>query len=58
MRLIKRESIEKLSLTPLGLKAGEVTEIEEMKEFARILEGNRELYAWWRVGMGFVKDSG
>jgi hypothetical protein len=58
MRLIKRESIENKSLVPLGFRAGEVTEIEEMKEFAKVLERDQELYLWWRVGMGFVKDGG
>ena len=58
MRLVKREGIEKYALRHLGISAGDVREIEEMKEFARTLEGDEGLFRWWRIGMGFVKEGG
>jgi hypothetical protein len=56
MRLIKRDAIERKSMVSLGIKEGDVLEVEEIKEFAKLLEGDAGLYAWWRVGMGYVKD--
>ncbi|EPE35272.1 hypothetical protein GLAREA_10969 [Glarea lozoyensis ATCC 20868] len=57
MRLVKRESIEKMSLGPLGVETGDVQEIEEIKDFAKLLEGDEGLYQWWRVGMGNSQNS-
>ncbi|TVY51819.1 hypothetical protein LCER1_G005721 [Lachnellula cervina] len=58
MRLLKRESISKLHLATLGIKEGDVKEVEEVKDFAKFLEKDSRLFHAWRVGMGYVKDDG
>jgi hypothetical protein len=57
MRLLKREIIPKLHLSTLGIKEGDVSEIEEIKDFGKFLEGDPTLFQWWRVAMGYVKDN-
>lgn len=56
MQLLKREEIPELSLAPLGIDEGDVWEIEEIKEFGKLLERDAELFAWWRRGMGFTRE--
>ena len=56
MRLLKRERISELHLSALGVREGDVREIEEIKDFARFLERDPRLFHAWRVGMGYVKD--
>ncbi|TVY22224.1 hypothetical protein LHYA1_G009055 [Lachnellula hyalina] len=58
MRLLKRESISEPHLATLGVKEGDVKEIEEVKDFAKLLEKDPRLFHSWRVGMGYVKDDG
>ncbi|TVY46663.1 hypothetical protein LOCC1_G003759, partial [Lachnellula occidentalis] len=58
MRLLKRESISELHLATLGVKEGDVEEMEEIKDFAKLLEKDPRLFHSWRVGMGYVKDDG
>lgn len=40
----------------LNVEPGDVKELTNMKELGRFLERNREIFEWWRVGMGFKKD--
>jgi hypothetical protein len=56
MQLLKREEISEPHLSTLGVKEGDVREIEEIKDFAKFLEKDPSLYRAWRVGMGYVKD--
>ncbi|TVY90211.1 hypothetical protein LAWI1_G003667 [Lachnellula willkommii] len=58
MRLLKRESISELHLATLGVREGDVKEMEEVKDFAKFLEKDPRLFHSWRVGMGYVKDDG
>ncbi|TVY34886.1 hypothetical protein LSUB1_G006714 [Lachnellula subtilissima] len=58
MRLLKRESISEPHLATLGVKEGDVKEMEEVKDFAKLLEKDPRLFHSWRVGMGYVKDDG
>ncbi|KAH6676247.1 hypothetical protein B0J14DRAFT_536554 [Halenospora varia] len=57
MRLMKRELISENKLVSVGLKNGEVMEIDSIKEYAKLLEKDLELYQWWRVAMGYAKDA-
>ncbi|PVH82191.1 hypothetical protein DL98DRAFT_457217 [Cadophora sp. DSE1049] len=52
-QLMKREEVEKRGL---NIEPGDVKELTSMKELGAFLEGNREIYEWWRVGMGYKKD--
>lgn len=56
MRLLQREIIPELHLPTLGIKQGDVREIDEIKDFARFLEEDPTLHKSWRIGMGYVKD--
>ena len=56
MRLLKQESIEKKHLVPLGIDEGVVREVDEIKNFGKLLGRDQGLYGWWRVGMGYVKE--
>ncbi|KAH8678584.1 hypothetical protein BGZ60DRAFT_370589 [Tricladium varicosporioides] len=57
MRLMKREVISEKKLALLGLKDGEVKEIDDIKQYGKLLEQDAELYQWWRVAMGYAKDA-
>ena len=50
---MKREEAEKRGL---DIEPGDVKELTSMKELGAFLDGNREIYEWWRVGMGYKKD--
>ncbi|KAG4421984.1 hypothetical protein IFR04_004843 [Cadophora malorum] len=52
-QLMKREEVEKRGLDN---EPGDVKELTSMKELGAFLDGNREIYEWWRVGMGYKKD--
>jgi len=56
MRLLKRDVIPKTHLSPLGIAEGGVREIDEIKDFAKLLEKDSALFQWWRIAMGYVKD--
>ncbi|CAG8955926.1 hypothetical protein HYFRA_00008779 [Hymenoscyphus fraxineus] len=56
IQLLEREEIPELALVRLGIREGDVLEIEEIKEFGRLLERDPGLFGWWRRGMGFVRD--
>ncbi|TVY67423.1 hypothetical protein LSUE1_G008614 [Lachnellula suecica] len=56
MRLLKREIIPELRLAALGVQEGNVREIEEIKDFGKLLEKDAALFRWWRIGMGYLKD--
>jgi hypothetical protein len=40
----------------LGLPAGTVKELTSVKELGGFLSRDHELYRWWRVNMGYLKD--
>lgn len=52
---MKREEILE-AMGNVGIEKGEVREVKSVKELGALLEGSRELYEWWRVGMGYKKD--
>lgn len=52
-QLMKREEVEKRGL---DIEPGDVKELTSMKELGAFLDGNKEIYEWWRVGMGYKKD--
>jgi hypothetical protein len=56
MRLLKRETIPRLHLPTLGIREGDVSEIEEIKNFGKFLEKDPSIFQWWRIAMGYVKD--
>ncbi|CAG8977964.1 hypothetical protein HYALB_00001845 [Hymenoscyphus albidus] len=56
MQLLEREEIPESALVRLGIREGDVLEIEEIKEFGRLLERDSGLFGWWRRGMGFMRD--
>jgi hypothetical protein len=50
----KEEVLGKMNEIDVG--RGDVREVKSVKELGALLEGNGELYEWWRVHMGFKKD--
>ena len=40
----------------LDVPAGSVREFTSMKELGAFLARDEEIYRWWRVNMGYVKD--
>jgi hypothetical protein len=42
----------------LAVELGTVKELTSMKELGAFLEGNEEIYEWWRVHMGYKKEDG
>lgn len=53
---MKRETIPRLHLPTLGIREGDVSEIEEIKNFGKFLEKDPSIFQWWRIAMGYVKD--
>ncbi|KAK0119683.1 hypothetical protein ONS95_011119 [Cadophora gregata] len=51
-QLMKREDVGEKGL---DVGPGDVKELTGMKELGAFLERNREIYEWWRVGMGYKK---
>lgn len=52
-QLLKKETIGECRL---DVPVGTVRELTSVKEFGAFLAGDDEIYRWWRVNMGYVKD--
>jgi hypothetical protein len=53
-QLLKKEAVEECRL---GVPAGTVRELTSVKEFGAFLSRDDEIYRWWRVNMGYVRDN-
>jgi len=52
-QLLKKEMV---PYCRLDVPAGSVRELTSMKELGAFLARDEEIYRWWRVNMGYVKD--
>lgn len=50
---MKKETVRECRL---DVPAGTVRELTSVKEFGAFLARDEEIYRWWRVHMGYVKD--
>ncbi|KAL2070494.1 hypothetical protein VTL71DRAFT_13520 [Oculimacula yallundae] len=54
-RLMKKEVVQRRGLL---VEPGHVRELSSVKDFGALLEGNGEIFEWWRVGERLEKVAG
>jgi hypothetical protein len=54
-QLLKKEVVSECRLE-VEVPAGSVKELMSMKELGAFLSRDNEIYRWWRVNMGYMKE--